>query len=90
MNIGENHPLRRPQDDLFAERREVIAIAKRKLFQYKTGKLDDNDIISMALLCGFWSIWVYIFKDQSALLDKLIAEFKGTYPECRTKNIDRL
>jgi uncharacterized protein (TIGR02646 family) len=90
LDIGEKHPKRKPQDDRFAARREIFAIAKIMLSRYESGIVDYViDITKVARASGFWAVWMKVFENHIEVQDALIAAFKGTYPNCRTTDIDR-
>lgn len=62
--------------------------ANEYLNDYRNGDIKIKSIIDLALARGFWSVWMQVFKGE-AVEDKLIATFKGTYQDCRTKDPDR-
>lgn len=89
LDIGENHPNRKPQDDRFSERRETLNLAKRKLGQFEQKKQDVSDIVELAKHSGFWSLWMEVFNDHQDVKNELIKAFQGTQPDCLTTDIER-
>jgi uncharacterized protein (TIGR02646 family) len=89
LDIGLTHPKRKPQDDRFAARREAFNLAKRYLVLYKTKTILIDDIISNCKASGFWSVWMYIFRNQKKVRIALVNSHIGTYPDCLSKNIYR-
>lgn len=89
LDIGKLHVNKKPQDDRYNERMEVLRISKIKFAQYKNKKQDLEDIINCAKTSGFWAVWYDTFKNEKKVTSKLIKEFKNTYSECRSKNIYR-
>jgi len=90
LHMGKDHEERKPQDDRYKERGEVLRIARRKLSQFKSGKQGVQDIIDCATTSGYWLVWAQVFHQQADVKDALIANFKGTYTHCFTTNIDRV
>jgi uncharacterized protein (TIGR02646 family) len=89
LDIGKDHPDRKPQDDRFAERLEVLNLAKLKLTQFERNKQEISDIVGLAKLTGFWSVWMNVFENHINLKNELIKAFNGTQPDCLTTDINR-
>lgn len=90
LHMGKHHAERKPQDDRYKERGEVLRIARRKLSQFEAGKQDVPDIVDCATTSGYWLVWVEVFDRHLDVKNALITSFTGTYPYCFTTNIDRV
>ena len=60
-----------------------------QLKQYETGKQDTSDIVELAILLGFWSIWISVFQSHDIVVDELILNYNGTFQRCKNTNLNR-
>jgi uncharacterized protein (TIGR02646 family) len=80
------------EGDKRAERRKTIidlAIRYKRDFDSPNTKLTAEFISDFAVSNGFWSIWMEIFKTDQRVCDQLVSKFKGTFNDCRTKDINK-
>ena len=89
LNRGFSHPKRQPQDDRYEEREKVLRIAERKELEIRRGKLNDDDIVELAISNGYWIVWMQVFKAYPTILQRLVNEFKNTFLGCLNGGIQR-
>lgn len=89
FDCGHSTPHRQPQDDRYEAREKILRIANRKLVDRSSGKLNDEDIIELAVLTGFWLVWMQVFHAFPGILNGLIAAFKNTYDGCLSNAVER-
>ncbi|MDP2188803.1 MAG: HNH endonuclease [Sphingobacteriaceae bacterium] len=89
LDCGHTTPRRQPQDDRYMAREYVLRLAERKLIQRRDGKLNDDDIIELAITNGFWLVWMQVFEEFPGIRTGLIHAFKNTYEDCLDDNIIR-
>lgn len=77
------------KDKRWQYRMNTFTLASRYLNDYKKGNVKVQTIVDLALSKGFWSIWMQIFKGETAVEDELIDSFKSTFKNCRTTDINR-
>lgn len=95
VNLG-HIPTKKEKDRRFAMRNEAYQIAKDTLEDWKTIKNSTDDIniinkfkkliVTTALECGFFSVWMTVFSGESEIMGALIDEFPNTRKECFNKN----
>lgn len=69
-------------DSRWKLRRVTWELAKRKLVDFESGRLNNRDIVDFALLRGFFSIWFSVFNNHPEVKELLIYEFIGTDSSC--------
>lgn len=69
-------------DFRWRDRIEAWNIATSLLKAYRQKSLNEDDIIRPAQRIGHWSIWFTVFKDEDAVLERLISDFPGTCADC--------
>lgn len=77
--------LRRPGSDRYSvkdkrwqERLETWNKAERYLQKFSEGHADLEAVCDLAKSCGFWSVWMTVFKDHLDVKQALIEKFSGT------------
>lgn len=89
LNRGYSHPKRQPQYDRYEEREKVLRIAERKELERRSGKLNDDDIVELAVSNGFWIVWMQVFEGYPTILQRLVNEIKHTYVDCLKTGVER-
>jgi len=65
-------------DNLWLIRKEAWVLAHRYLKKYQENKCDIETLIDLALLRGFWSVWMQVFENDPAVQKALLNAFTGT------------
>lgn len=78
LNRDKKHPNYSEKDDRWQYRYETYNIAHRQLSKYENRQTDIENILSLALSRGFFSVWFTIFQNHKAVKVALIQAFSGT------------
>lgn len=70
------------KDKRWLRRMEVWFMAERYLDRFNNGLTDLDDLITIAKLSGFWSVWMTVFEGVSEVRQRLIKDFPGTCANC--------
>ena len=84
-------PTPSPRDKRWSEREKIWKIAEMCLLKYENlGKNKDAlfFVIEAAKGYGFFSVWLSVFKEYSAVLIELVSAFPGTAQCCFNQNGD--
>lgn len=73
-----SHPQYSNKDHRWEERKKCWVLSNRYLVKYQNGNADIETIKDLALSNGFWSIWMYIFRNYYSVKSELIKSFLGT------------
>lgn len=71
-----------PRDYRWKKRMEVWEVADRLKEKLIIGRADVAEIIRMAKLLGYWSVWFTVFKGHDEVRERLITDFPGTCSSC--------
>ena len=69
-------------DFRWQHRVEVWNTAKIFLDKYNRGHSNEDEVIRLAKISGYWSIWFTVFQGKDAVLARLISDFPGTCTAC--------
>jgi len=75
-----------PRDYRWKKRLEIWREAERLRDKLDKGKADADEILRMAQLLGYWSVWFTVFKGYDEIRRRLIVEFPGTCATCFDAN----
>ena len=75
-----------PGDTRWQKRMIDWELATHYLQQYLNGGISVDAILELVKSRGGWSIWFTVFKDQDAVLARLISDFPGTCAACFDAN----
>jgi len=93
VGLGRYKSQDHPGDRRWEKRSQAWGDAESVLKFYEGNGLPDDFI---PLICrhakqaGFWSVWMSVFRNHPEVQDALILAFNGTFPGCRTTDINRL
>ena len=81
-----NRPTPKEKDRRFRERNKAFDVALEELERYRRMKRMYPDVLGdileqltrLARLCGFFSVWMTVFKEEPEVLKVLISSFPGT------------
>jgi hypothetical protein len=84
LNRHPNHPRLTAADNRWKEREDAWRIAQRALQRLQTNNNEfmREQILDTAKSQGFWSVWMTVFKNDTDMLQRLIAAFPGTCRDC--------
>ncbi len=80
------HPQYSKKDDRWQNRYEAWNLAKIYLEKYKNKLVNIDTIIDLAIIKGFFSVWMTVFENDPAIRQALINNFKGTAKTCFDMN----
>ena len=71
-----------PKDYRWKKRLEIWTEAEHLRDKLDKGTADVDEIIRMAQLLGYWSVWFTVFKGYDEVRRRLISDFPGTNSSC--------
>lgn len=72
------HPKFSKKDKRWSDRQDAYLIAERCLPKYKSGDVDIDTLIELAIAKGFWSVWMTVFSAEPDVITRLVKDFPGT------------
>lgn len=78
-----------PRDKRWQYRLTTYTLAQRYLTKFEQGSADIEVITDLAIIKGFWSVWMEVFSDYAIIQTALTEAFRGTFPQYATTDINR-
>lgn len=74
------------RDYRWKNRLEIWRVAEQLRNKLDKGTADADEILRMATLLGYWSVWFTVFNGYDEIRRRLISEFPGTCASCFDEN----
>lgn len=84
--LGRDNTDATPKDYRWLRRYEAWNKATDAKTKFEAGKWSEDDVIDLAKITGYWSVWFTVFAGIDAILSRLISDFAGTCPSCFDPN----